>query len=102
MPIGAMARVDPVAGGARNQALLKRPEHEAQASVAAPERPIAIEDGHPGIAVENQPLELRAVHLGTSMCVGVNRASIRGENPPSYHSPSRWGDFAHEGLMTEP
>ena len=81
MPIGAMARVDPVAGGARNQALLKRPEHEAQASVAAPERPIAIEDGHPGIAVENQPLELRGRPFGDIYVCRCQSCLYSGRKP---------------------
>jgi hypothetical protein len=44
--VGAMAGVDPVAGGTGDQSLLKRPGHESIAGVSAPEGSIAIEDSY--------------------------------------------------------
>ena len=64
LAVGAMACVDPVAGGARNQTLLERPEHEAQARISTPQGSIAIEHGNLGIAFEDQPFKLRGGPLG--------------------------------------
>ena len=56
--VGAMAGVNPIAGGAGDQTLLERPGHESIACVSAPEGSIAIEDRDLWIAFQNQPLEL--------------------------------------------
>ena len=57
--IGAVAIVDPVGGGAGDEPLLERPRHESITRIAAPKRPIAIEDRDFWLAFQNQPLELR-------------------------------------------
>jgi len=57
--IGAMARIDPVAGGAGDESLLKRPGHKAVSGVATPKCSITIENGNFRFAVEDLLLELR-------------------------------------------
>jgi hypothetical protein len=52
--VAAMARVEPVAIGAGDEAAFHGPAHEAGSGVAAPERAVAIEDGDFGIEVEDR------------------------------------------------
>src|ERR1035441_6715789 len=48
---------DPIAGGAGDEALFERPDHEAVAGVAAPDGAVAIEYGNFGVGAVNQALE---------------------------------------------
>ena len=56
--VAAIARVDPVAGFARDKPFGNRPDHEAAAGVATPERSVAVKDRDLWFAVQNLLLEL--------------------------------------------
>lgn len=55
--VGAVTGVDPVSGGARDEALLDGPFHESVAGVAAPDGAVAIEDGHAWAALKDLAFE---------------------------------------------
>ena len=56
--VGAVTGVEPVGGGAGDEALVDRPDHKAVAGISAPEGAVAIEDGDAGSGCGDELLEL--------------------------------------------